>query len=138
MTDIEFTDKDLGLLKRVLSFAVFDVPITDALGNKIYPTPETRAAALELENRMEAAGVPTPGQLFTAYDPSKMVDKIATVRWFGEEGVEYNIRGLVTAVAEDTSDEVATYTVFFADGSEYDFESREALQANSRVELEQE
>lgn len=134
MTDITFTDEDLGLIKRVLSFAVFDVPITDALGNKIYPTIETRAAALDLENRLEAAGVPTPGRLFTDYDPQKMVDKIATIRYFSDNGVEYNVRGKVTHVDEEDGG----YLVTFADESTYFYTSRDELQKNSRVELEQE
>jgi hypothetical protein len=132
MTDIEFTDKDLGLIKRILSFAVFDVPITDALGNKIYPTPETRVHALDLENRLEAAGVATPGKLFDNFDPEAMTDRIAVVRWQGDEGVEYNVRGLVTQVVESNGG----WTVHFKDGSEFSFESRDKLRENSRVELE--
>lgn len=141
MTDITFTDEELGLLKRVLSFASQDVPITDFLGNKIYPTYEARLLALTLENRLTEAGIATPGKLYTAFDPEQLVGKLAVVRWVSEADTEHNVRGVIGAVVEDLEvkdDGTTGWTVVFRDGSEFYFPSRDELQANSRVELEQE
>lgn len=134
MTDITFfTTEELGLLKRILAFAANDVPITDIMGNRIWPTTETRELALALESKLEEAGVATPGQLFSAYDPQKLVDRVSTIRWTSDENVEYNIQGKVSEVRENNG----AYTVVFPDGGEFFFESRDELQKNSRVELEQ-
>lgn len=148
MTDITFfSPEELGLLKRVLSFATNDVPITDLMGNRLFPTVETRKMALDLENRLEEAGVATPGTLFSPYDPLVLEGKIATVRWFSDDAVEYNVRGKVKSVEEvaDKAGEASdgqwnpiSYRVIFADGGTFFFKDRDELQKNSRVELEQE
>lgn len=138
MTDIEMTDEELGLVKRVLAFASQDVPITDFLGNKIFPTYATRTLAAALEEKLAAAGIATPAQLYTAYDPHALVNQIATVRWFNNEGVEYNVHGRVVDVHEaHEADENGNkgYTVLFAGGDDFHFKSRDELQQNSRVEL---
>jgi hypothetical protein len=138
MTDFTLTDEELGLFKRVLSFATHNIPIQDALGNRIFPTAETRRLALDLENRLEEAGVPTPGGLFSAYDPLALAGKKATIRYYAENNVEYNVNGVVSEVLVDESDPLEpAYTVVMADGSHYQYKNREDLQANSRVELEQ-
>lgn len=95
-----FTDEDLGLIRRVLTFADAQVPIEDQLGGKIYPTEETRRHAVELESKLEAAGITVSSGLYTAFDPFEVRDRVATARYVDPDGYEHNVKGLVTGVEQ--------------------------------------
>ena len=133
-TDVELTTEDLGLIKRVLAFAAHDLPISDALGNKLYPSTETRKHATDLDNRLTAAGVEIPSALFTDFDPFVLEGKIATARYV-EPDAEHTIKGRVQTVVQNP--ETEHWEVTFSNGTTFFYGSRDELKANSYVELDQ-
>lgn len=133
-TDIELTTEDLGLIKRVLAFASHDLPISDALGNKLYPTTETRKHAMDLDNRLTAAGIEIPAALFTDFDPYVLEGKVATARYV-EPDAEHTIVGRVQTVEHNL--ETDHWEITFSNGTTFFYASREELKKNSYVELDQ-
>lgn len=130
--DTVFSYEDLGLIRRVLDFAVAQIGISDALGNKIYPKTETRRRALQLIDSLEADGIVVPAGLYTPFDPYDIQDKIATARWFDEDKYEHSIKGLITGVSQDPDTE--RWEIRFGK-TVYDYADRAAVNDNVFVDL---
>ena len=131
--DIDFTEHELKVIKRVLGFATVNIPVKDGAGHSIYPTVDTQKTAQELIERIDSLGVPDSPGLYIAFDPQNdLKDKIALIWQERADGYVYQIKGKVSEVQ---GSDIEGWSVLMGDVTMGPY-SREELKRSCQIELD--